>query len=567
MENENIEQTDDIFDPQKIAEENSAERAVLVGYRCSDYKWFGVSVPEFLVQRCVLCESVFNIKRKKVLSNGVNIYEACPECKRKSIVSYDVERWKNFVLFELWNFEFFIDQFSTPYCAFCKDGQTREIFALKSDRMRGYMANRVSTEGKLKNAFLYMEGLARNSGKQITLANRMTVHDGAIWIDLCDDKWQALRIADGKKEVIRTPPILFKRFSHQAEMKIDAGEKKDLDAFIELMNLAPQTDDDKSKLMFAGFLATLFIPKIDRPILIPIGPQGSAKTTLSAAVRLLADPCIEPDKFATQHLPKDAKDLPQKLSHHYIPTFDNCNYINQEVADILCQVCTGAGFSKRKLWSDDDDIIYAIHCPVIMNGLAPPTHMQDFMDRTLLISLDRILEQNRKEKKEIWARRDALLPKVRGYLIDVVAKARITPTPEYTSLPRLADFAVNADACMVHIGRPQGEFVKEYIKIANETAKDAIESDPLASALVSLLDEKNGWNGSASDLYKELRGRENSSAKDADFPKNSIKLSEALFGRLKPGLLQLGWIVSKERNGSGRRILITKMSAEMKQNS
>ena len=49
----------------------------------------------------------------------------------------------------------------------------------------------------------------------------------------------------------------------------------------------------------------------------------------------------------------DEAELPQKILHHYLPTFDNCNHVSQEISDLLCQASSGMGFSSAscsRIW-------------------------------------------------------------------------------------------------------------------------------------------------------------------------------------------------------------------------
>ena len=84
------------------------------------------------------------------------------------------------------------------------------------------------------------------------------------------------------------------------------------------------------------------------------GEQGSAKTTLQELIKMLVDPSI----VKTLTFPRDINELVQQLSHNYIAYYDNISVIKEQISDALCRAVTGSGFSKRQLYTDDDDIIY-----------------------------------------------------------------------------------------------------------------------------------------------------------------------------------------------------------------
>jgi hypothetical protein len=262
---------------------------------------------------------------------------------------------------------------------------------------------------------------------------------------------------------------------------------------------------------------------------------------------------------------KDEAELPQKILHHYLPTFDNCNHVSQEISDLLCQASSGMGFSKRKLFTDMDDVVYSVRRALILNGVAAPSMAPDLLDRTIMICLERIPDEQRKERSEIEAVRDALLPKVRGYLLNVLSAALASPQPRSGALPRLADFARIADDCAVQMGYAPGQYIKTYQVVNKDIAEQAIQSDVLAGALLEYLDAHGGWEGSASDLLRKLEAQAGIQATKAPgWAKTQGWLSEAIFGRLKPGLQQLGWTVQKTRTGQKRTIFIKKVGIGLK---
>ena len=89
-------------------------------------------------------------------------------------------------------------------------------------------------------------------------------------------------------------------------------------------------------------------------------------------------------------------ELIQILSHNYIAYFDNVSIIRDWISDTLCRAVTGSGFSKRQLYTDDDDIIYHFRRCIGFNGVNLGATKADLLDRAIIILLERIP----KEKKE-----------------------------------------------------------------------------------------------------------------------------------------------------------------------
>ena len=58
--------------------------------------------------------------------------------------------------------------------------------------------------------------IAEYNRKKYELYNRVAKHKGAIWYDLCDEQWRAIKITNKGYKIVKNPPILFRRYSHQS---------------------------------------------------------------------------------------------------------------------------------------------------------------------------------------------------------------------------------------------------------------------------------------------------------------------------------------------------------------
>ena len=127
----------------------------------------------------------------------------------------------------------------------------------------------------------------------------------------------------------------------------------------------------------------------------------------------------------------------------------------------------------------------------------------------------------------------------------------------------MADFAKFAVAC--ESDDDAGMFLAAYT--ANETnAHDqALESSPLALALLDFLDRLDSWEGRPTEPFEVLTTNVGNRAKSPDWPKTPAKLSNKL-KRLVPNLLkskQIEVLWNKKaggnRTGSVRTIGITRV--------
>jgi len=145
------------------------------------------------------------------------------------------------------------------------------------------------------------------------------------------------------------------------------------------------------------YLVTCFIPDIPHPILIVYEDQGSAKSTLSKLLKRLIDPSV----IEVSEFPRNTAELIQKLSHHWFVFFDNISHLSGSTSDILCKAVTEGGFSKRELYSDDEDIIYTFKRCVGLNGINLIATKPDLLDRSIIFEMERIPKDKRRLEKKL----------------------------------------------------------------------------------------------------------------------------------------------------------------------
>lgn len=181
------------------------------------------------------------------------------------------------------------------------------------------------------------------------------------------------------------------------------------DRFMNLINVKGQDN----KLLLKCYVISLFYPEIPKPVLMLHGEQGSAKSTLQELIKMLVDP----SSIKTITFPRDINELTQKLAHNYIAYFDNVSDIHDWISDQLCRAVTGSGFSKRALYSDDDDIIYNFKRCIGFNGINLGATKADLLDRGIIIELERIPRENQRKLEEIWTEFDNIRPHLVIFLI------------------------------------------------------------------------------------------------------------------------------------------------------
>ena len=142
------------------------------------------------------------------------------------------------------------------------------------------------------------------------------------------------------------PPVLFRRYVNLKALP-DPEAGGSLEVLDELVNLKSERD----RRLFKAYLVTLPLEHVGRPIFNASGAMGSGKTTIRRLVKRLLDPT------APETVRFDPRDFLQKAMHAYIVMLDNQNTIPEWAADTLCRLVTGEADSKRRLYTDDEDLI------------------------------------------------------------------------------------------------------------------------------------------------------------------------------------------------------------------
>jgi hypothetical protein len=174
------------------------------------------------------------------------------------------------------------------------------------------------------------------------------------------------------------------------------------------------------------------------------------------------------------------------------------------ISDTLCRLATGGGFATRQLYTDQEEVLFDAARPVILNGIEDFVARPDLADRAIFLTLRAIPEEDRRPEKELWAAFEVDLLLILGALLDVVSTGlgRIDEV-ELDTLPRMADFAIWATACLDPIFG-EGALMRAYCGNRDEAVDNVIEVDPVASALRAMMNTEEAWSGTASDLHEKL---------------------------------------------------------------
>ncbi len=378
-----------------------------------------------------------------------------------------------------------------------------EIHRCRSQGFKQWLSRQLYlSEGKtpnsdaLNSAIINIEGKAVFDGKTHELHNRVAFHEGAVFYDLADDRWRAVRITSEGWQIIDNPPILFCRYQHQ-KAQVEPQHGGDPWRLLDFVNL----EDSSQQLLFMVYVDTCFIPDIPHPIIHLHGEQGSAKTTQLRLVGSLVDPSAE----ELLMFPRDVNELAQKLYHHWVCYFDNLTSLPDWVSDVLSRAVTGIGFGKRELYTDEGDIIFQLKRVIGLNGINIVAIKPDLLDRCILLELKRIPDGERREEREFLAEFEQAKPQILGGFFDILSKAMgVYPTLQIKALPRMADFAHWGGAITQALGYSVDDFVAAYRGNIQSLNVEVLTSNPIASTLLTFMENRDSYEGTPAELLDEL---------------------------------------------------------------
>ncbi|HBI41572.1 MAG TPA: hypothetical protein DDY78_01785 [Planctomycetales bacterium] len=245
----------------------------------------------------------------------------------------------------------------------------------------------------LQDALTVIAGQAIHDGLEHEVAVRIAEHDGAIYLDLADAQWRAVRVTADGWSVVLNPPVKFiRRRGMLALPEPKRGGR--LDELRSLVNLP----DDDAWILFVSWLLAAFRPGRPFPVLAVNGEQGSAKSTLCKMGRALIDPNAAP----LRRPPREDRDLMVAAANSWIVAFDNLSGLTPALSDTLCALSTGGGFGVRELSSDGDEKLFDAMRPIMLNGIEDLATRADLLDRCVSLTLTMIDDDRRRDEAELW---------------------------------------------------------------------------------------------------------------------------------------------------------------------
>jgi hypothetical protein len=230
--------------------------------------------------------------------------------------------------------------------------------------------------------------------------------------------------------------------------------------------------------------------------------------------------------------------------------YENVSHLPGPMQDALCILSTGGGYSKRMLYSNDDEHVINVRRPWMLNGISIAVTQQDAVDR--VISVECPVIEERQSSSRQWDEFESALPGILGGLLDTASKALgVLPSMKLppADRPRLVEFALLGMAVARSAGRDSAEFMDKFKELRAETVARTLDASPVAAAVVDMIEaDPAGITQPVKAILNRLE-RYKPTGADA-WPRSPKGLGDAL-RRAAPALRQMGIECKCLGKGSG----------------
>jgi hypothetical protein len=412
---------------------------------------------------------------------------------------------------------------------------------------------RVISNDSLEKAIETLKTDATLEGRTIPLHLRVAwkKKNEVICYDLTDESWSCISIErdigtwrllqDGSltgypTAELRNPnskladqPVLFTRYGQRSQVLPDHNFPRDI--MQQFIDRCTNIKDPKDQLLFQSYIITLFIPDIAHVILLLKGVKGAAKSILETEVKRIVDP----SEIELLILNKKRSDFIINLAHSYYCAYDNVRKIPQWLSNDICAATTGAGFSTRTLYTTDEETYLKFKRCFALSSIGASLTEDDALERCISKKHPKLMKQNRKLEEKILAEFDDMLPKLLGYIFDIVAKTmqikdQLQQTCELEGkLERMADFSFWGEAAARAMGYDPMEFLKAYSENLKNQSRDAVNFNALAEIICTICQDELVTEHTVEYTLPELLAKVRATASDMgiDIDRHSTKFAWA----------------------------------------
>ncbi len=456
--------------------------------------------------------------------------------------------------------EFIHDQDDKCYALVKKDG-VRQTFQLGTRGFESWLAREfymthesVTGAQALADATNTLKGKAVYEGECREVFLRSAKDGDSYLIDLGTEDWSAVRVDSTGWEIVTNPSVVFRRTQTTRPLPIPEYGG-DIRALVNVVNVASE-----DIILIAAYIIECFRPDTPYPVLEFTGEQGSGKSETQDRLRDL----IDPNKANLRTEPGNTETIFTTAAQNLVCSFNNLSHLTVTAQDAFCNLSTGGGYAKRKLYTDMEEVVEDIQRPIMLNGIGTIVTQQDLVDRTIRLRVPPIPPDKMKEKRVMDREFEEAKPFLFGALLDLFADAlQRLPNVKLERLPRMADFAMLGEAVRLALG-DERPFIDIYDEKRRDSSQNALEGSPVCEALREMIEKSGEFDDTVGDLFTELKNYK-SDHEHFGWPRHPRGLGDAL-RRNMPALRDIGIEVSfGERTNRGWKVLINKVGLQRSQ--
>jgi hypothetical protein len=377
----------------------------------------------------------------------------------------------------------------------------REVYSIRSTAFREWLTDgclrqfgKVPSDWSIRRVRHALEATARFALERPKVCMRVSEYGGRYYLDLADHTGRAVEITAEGWRIVDSPPVTF--YHPDGQLALPEPSR---DGSLELLRPYLNVDDPDFWLSIMWELAALR-PTGPYPILELTGPPGVGKST---AVRILRD-IIDPTSFDLLSDPRNTHELMAATLFGWVQAYNNISRMPTWFSDGLCILSTGGAIALGTSLATGERTIIQAQRPTILNGTEELLLRSDADDRKISVELRAILDDRRCEG-EFWSALSRDQPGILGGLLNAWAGGmRALANVRIERLPRMADFAVFAEAVGRGLGWPAGKALSLYNDNRKQAASALFDHSPVAGLLVDFARHLNGWTGTATDLLDKL---------------------------------------------------------------
>ena len=375
-----------------------------------------------------------------------------------------------------------------------------EIWNLTSMGFRDWISQQLWSQHReglsnasFDSALTTLRGIATFDSPTEEVYLRVAQMNNELYIDLCNEDWQVIKVDSSEWSIINKSPVSFIRSKNMRALKIPKTQG-DINLLKKHINIK-----EKDFVLVVGWLLMSMQAGTGAyPMLVLTGSAGCGKTTISRMLRELVDP-----NEATLLSKPKTDDLRVIGANNHVLAFDNLSGISANQSDALCKISTGDNQTVRKLYTTNEEFTISLKKPILLNGIDEIAKRSDMASRSIKIDLSKV--QLYRSETSIWNAFMIDIPSILGALLDGLSVAlNQYKNTRINNLPRMGDFSKWVTAASQAYGWKEDEFMLAYTENLEQSHLDSIESSEFASALVLMFDGQSEFKGSPIELLTQL---------------------------------------------------------------